>query len=52
MKCKEKREIESTDSAVMKNGAIRAWGPCPVCNTSVNVMMSKVKAEAAGISIG
>lgn len=46
MKCKENREVEVEDRATMKNGAIRIWGKCPVCNTNVNTMMSAAKAEA------
>lgn len=51
MRCKTQKEIEVKDSTTMKNGAVRAWGPCPVCNTSVNVMMSKIKAAEAGIEV-
>jgi uncharacterized protein DUF5679 len=44
MKCKEPREFEVADRAVMKNGAVRLWGPCPVCGTNVNTIMSAAKA--------
>ena len=44
MRCKENREVTMEDKAVMKNGAVRAWGKCPVCNTNVNTMMSAAKA--------
>lgn len=47
MKCKAKREVEEEDRTTMKNGAIRAWGKCPVCGTNVNTMMSGKKKEGA-----
>lgn len=46
MKCRVKRDVQETDSAVNKNGSIRIWGPCPVCGTNVNTMKSGKTKEA------
>lgn len=44
MRCRESRTVEVEDRATMKNGAVRLWGPCPVCKTNVNTIMSAAKA--------
>ena len=48
MKCR-KKGVEMNDPAIhkTKKGGFMAKGPCPTCNTTICLMMSKDNAEKA-----
>jgi ssDNA-binding Zn-finger/Zn-ribbon topoisomerase 1 len=44
VKCKEKRDVVQTETAVSKTNMNMAKGKCPVCGTTVVRILGKAKA--------